>query len=782
MPRPRRLDIPDTVSVAITDQYGSKTTVTNYIPVADGFYTNLIGLNLSTNDALPIEEGKSFTSDVATFTFSNPNATANSFTATIDWGDPSSDSSVDAGTIKEDGDGVFHVSGTHTYLEGDTSGNAGFPYVITVDILEPIGQTLVPGPNLAIVKGSATVFDAPIQYTPPTPPAMGGTKDVTGAVIAPGVAFTVSLGTMIDSNPNSTIDDFPLGAVTINWGDMTALDTGFLVQTQTDPTQAGFIGQNYAVFGMHTYMAAGSFMVTVTITDIDGTDPGATTTGSFPIVIAAAAAPVEAEDIESEQIGFNPTAQQSFTAVVASFQGVNVPATGGSSYFGSEIDWGDGTVSPGTIQQGTTDGDGDTTFFITGTHTYLSSGTYDIFASVSTPGSPALLPPDPCVADVISAPLNAQSAPIAGTQGTPLPDDTVVATFSTTGPVPDPDDFATGTTATISWGDGVTTEGTVTPEGTLASGITYVVEGGHTYKNITDVFQAFQVTVTIDAPDGSSAVVADLAQMGVPVFTDQPLAMVAVAGGNFTVPVALIQTANPQATAADFAATIEWGDGQTSSGELQSQGQGSFEVLGSHTYANPGSFPIAITLSDQQGNTVTDTRTSNVSPPPAPAAASVVDVEPQSSGGNLVSQVLVTFGVPLNAPDAQNRQTYRLVMAGKRGSFTAKSARVIAIRSAVYNAASDTVTLTMRKPFSLSKPVELLIGGTPRSILTAEPGSKSKSAAAVRVQGQNTAVLPTRTDVARSKSADVPSGRLKAGRAVLVDALLERHELASLRH
>ena len=40
---------------------------------------------------------------------------------------------------------------------------------------------------------------------------MGGTKDVTGAAIAPGVPFTVSLGTLMDSNPNSTLDDFLAG-------------------------------------------------------------------------------------------------------------------------------------------------------------------------------------------------------------------------------------------------------------------------------------------------------------------------------------------------------------------------------------------------------------------------------------------------------------------------------------------------------------------------------------------------------------------------------------------
>jgi hypothetical protein len=41
--------------------------------------------------------------------------------------------------------------------------------------------------------------------------------------------------------------------------------------------------------------------------------------------------------------------------------------------------------------------------------------------------------------------------------------------------------------------------------------------------------------------------------------------------------------------------------------------------------------------------------------------------------------------------------TYRLAAAGSKGSFTAKNATVIKLTSAVYQAAKNTVTLTLGK-------------------------------------------------------------------------------------
>ena len=63
----------------------------------------------------------------------------------------------------------------------------------------------------------------------------------------------------------------------------------------------------------------------------------------------------------------------------------------------------------------------------------------------------------------------------------------------------------------------------------------------------------------------------------------------------------------------------------------------------------------------------------------------------------------------MNAAEAANIAEYELIKAGKKGSFTAKNAKAIKLASAVYNAANNTVTLTPKKKFVLTKPVELVV-------------------------------------------------------------------------
>ena len=66
-----------------------------------------------------------------------------------------------------------------------------------------------------------------------------------------------------------------------------------------------------------------------------------------------------------------------------------------------------------------------------------------------------------------------------------------------------------------------------------------------------------------------------------------------------------------------------------------------------------------------------------------------------------VTQILVTFSGAVEVNGARQTGAYRLATAGKRGLFTAKNARVIKLRTAAYDPASQTVVLTPRKPFAL---------------------------------------------------------------------------------
>jgi hypothetical protein len=87
-----------------------------------------------------------------------------------------------------------------------------------------------------------------------------------------------------------------------------------------------------------------------------------------------------------------------------------------------------------------------------------------------------------------------------------------------------------------------------------------------------------------------------------------------------------------------------------------------------------------------------------------------------------VTQILVDFSGPVNAGQADALATYRLTTAGKHGSFTARNATTVALKSAAYSDSTDSVTLVPRKPFRLTKAVQLRVAGQPPSGLTDELG------------------------------------------------------------
>src|SRR5205807_401566 len=71
-----------------------------------------------------------------------------------------------------------------------------------------------------------------------------------------------------------------------------------------------------------------------------------------------------------------------------------------------------------------------------------------------------------------------------------------------------------------------------------------------------------------------------------------------------TVTVATFTDANPGDHSADFTATINWGDTTSSSGTVTyDAGTGSYTVTGSHTYAEEGSFAVAVNIVDVGGAT-----------------------------------------------------------------------------------------------------------------------------------------------------------------------------------
>ncbi len=171
--------------------------------------------------------------------------------------------------------------------------------------------------------------------------------------------------------------------------------------------------------------------------------------------------------------------------------------------------------------------------------------------------------------------------------------------------------------ATINWGDGQTSAGTVTEAGINGSH-TYAEEGTYTgtvtYSNRSGAHKVAFLANVADAP---------LTAAGVPVS--------ATAGAQFSATVATFTDADPAGTALDYTAAINWGDGSNSAGTV-SPVPGGFAVTGSHTYAAGGTYSTSVTIDDVGGATATATSNANVAnpPPPPPAAPTLLTTAPPS--------------------------------------------------------------------------------------------------------------------------------------------------------
>jgi hypothetical protein len=97
--------------------------------------------------------------------------------------------------------------------------------------------------------------------------------------------------------------------------------------------------------------------------------------------------------------------------------------------------------------------------------------------------------------------------------------------------------------------------------------------------------------------------------------------------------------------------------------------------------------------------------------PTSTAPVTVTDVTLMENREHVVTQIIVDYSGPVNSSEAESIATYRLATPGKNGSFTAKNAMVLKLKSAAYDAALDSVTLTPKQAFALTKPVQLVING-----------------------------------------------------------------------
>jgi len=195
-------------------------------------------------------------------------------------------------------------------------------------------------------------------------------------------------------------------------------------------------------------------------------------------------------------------------------------------------------------------------------------------------------------------PLAAQAVAVHAVEGQAFSG--TVATF-TDPDASDPADSAAKDTATIHWGDGSSSAGTVTSAG----GGKYSVSGSHTYAD--EGTPTVSVSVTDPDDPGGPATASAKAMV-----SDAPLTASgspAFASANpVSATLATFTDANPGATTADFttgggSTTIHWGDGTTSAAVVTQTGPGHFAVSGTHSYAVLGPHTITINIVDDGGST-----------------------------------------------------------------------------------------------------------------------------------------------------------------------------------
>jgi hypothetical protein len=276
------------------------------------------------------------------------------------------------------------------------------------------------------------------------------------------------------------------------------------------------------------------------------------------------------------------------------------------------IAWGDGTTSRATpslpnaditLHQSPTD---PTVWTVVGGHTYIGVG---VFLATGTiyPGSydfSGSAPPPIATCStalfVADATVTGHVDNVSGTAGTPLSTSQPIGSFADANPSAAPADFDVA----LDWGDGTVSDSRDTnPQVWVTADSStpghFFVWGSHTYTNAV----SFPLILSVYDDGGSSA-----SASGTAVISGEISATaVAVQGTENTpltsVAVATFTTGVAGATAPDFSAMIDWGDGHNSAGNITAS-NGVFTVTGSHTYV-AADYTATVTIQRSGGGSAT---------------------------------------------------------------------------------------------------------------------------------------------------------------------------------
>jgi hypothetical protein len=541
--------------------------VQNLFSNATNTSMNAAGTNFFIRSFENPTEGE-FTGVVATFVDTSGLGVLS--TAFISWGDGTEDA-IPSPVVVRVNSNTFNLIASHTYsfddgttlnpeviltlTDGSQAGDVG-----EVDVVDSNGVD-----HFYTDKGLVTLTDPAVIAAP---------VKITATV---GTAFSGAVATFTDP-PGSEPNDGSNYIASINWGDNTAATAGTIT----------FSDGAFTVSGNHTYAASGSFTVTCTINH----NGVLTTVGSQVTFVAtpppAITPPADQDNAEG--------LLNSFT--LGSFTDPN------NGPWTVTVAWGDGTrmtLSP--TKAGSLGSQA---------HTYAEEGSYTVTITITDTGDDRSA--SATFQAIISDPaVLATNVNLTAVEGTAFSNQ-AVATFTDPGGA-EADD-SSHYFATIDWGDGTATVGTIT----LNNG-TFTISGDHTYIEEG----SYRISVTIAHEDAPPATVTGSATVSDPAVRAEGLNIIpeegqptSVLGGTIWAEAQFTDPGGPEipGNGADYSATINWGDGTTSTGNIvEEAATGMFSVVGNHTYSEEGSYQTTIMIAHDKAATVTVTGSATVLDP-----------------------------------------------------------------------------------------------------------------------------------------------------------------------
>ena len=191
------------------------------------------------------------------------------------------------------------------------------------------------------------------------------------------------------------------------------------------------------------------------------------------------------------------------------------------------------------------------------------------------------------------------------------------------------------------------------------------------------------------------------------------------------------------------------------------------------TSSPAGVYPITVSGASSPNYTVTFIGgTLTVISPPLVTLTSVAD---KTNKKHQVTEVLVTFSGAVNTAEADSINSYRLATPGEKGSYSAKNAGIVKLKSARYSPATNEAALTPEKSFALTKPVQLLVYGTGKTALFDSYGRPLDG-------GNNDTAVIRRNGATITAVAGSPTDFRTSIDPAVVDILLEQDDMIGLRH